>query len=195
MIGFCEQPHEQHTLSHLDSSSLFIITPFPKLLEMGERSLFDLATYCHEIEVKLADVLQKQAVNSQNSSKPPSQDGYVKPRPKSLRIISGKKPGGQPGHTGYTLKPVEKPDVTEIHFVSICPCGCGSDLNKEPVLDYESRQVFDLPPQKLMVTEHKMEVKRCPVSGKLVQAPWPTGVTAPVQYGYNYLAWLTYLNT
>jgi transposase len=194
MIEFCK-PHEPHTLSHLDSSSLFVITPFPKLLEMAERNPFDLAAYCHEIEVKLADLLQKQAVNSQNSSKPPSQDGYAKPRPKSLRIISGKKPGGQPGHTGYTLKPVEKPDFTEIHLVSICPCGCGSDLSKEPVLAFESRQVFDLPPQKLIVTEHKVEVKRCPVSGKLVHTPWPTGVTAPVQYGPNYLAWLTYLNT
>ena len=28
-----------------------------------------------------------------------------------------------------------------------------------------------------------------------MRAPWPTGVTAPVQYGPDFLAWLVYLNT
>ena len=40
-----------------------------------------------------------------------------------------------------------------------------------------------------------MEIKRCPFSGKLVNAPWPTDVNAPVQYGADFLAWLVYLNT
>ena len=99
----------------------------------------------------------------------------------------------EPGHTGATLKPVEIPDKTEIHPLSKCPCG--SDLSGQPPLGYESRQVFDLPPQKLIVTEHRVEIKRCPLSGELVRAPWPTGVTAPVQYGPDFLAWLVYLNT
>jgi transposase len=50
--------------------------------------------------------------NSQNSSKPPSTDVFVKekPKPKSSRTISGKKAGGQKGHPGKTLEMVEAPD-------------------------------------------------------------------------------------
>jgi transposase len=159
-----------------------------ELFELGQRDLPSLVAYAISLQ-------ERAALNSRNSSKPPATDGYAKPKPKSLRGNSGKKTGGQPGHTGTTLKPVEIPDKTEVHPLSSCPCGCGSDLSGQPPLGYESRQVFDLPPQKLIVTEHRVEVKLCPVSGGLVRAPWPAGVTAPVQYGPNFLAWLVYLNT
>jgi len=159
-----------------------------ELHDLGQRDLDGLVAYCVTLQERLA-------ITSRNSSKPPSQDGYVKPKPKSLRGKSGKKSGGQPGHPGATLKPVEKPDHIEVHPLSNCPCGCGSDISKQPILDYKSRQVFELPPQKLMVTEHRVEVKRCPFSGELVHTPWPAGITAPVQYGPGFLAWLAYLNT
>ena len=159
-----------------------------ELYELGQRDLHALVAYTISLQ-------ERAALNSRNSGKPPVTDGYAKPAPKSLRGNSGKKTGGQPGHTGATLKPVEIPDKTEIHPLSKCPCGCGCDLSGQPPLGYESRQVFDLPPQKLIVTEHRVEIKRCPLSGELVHAPWPTGVTAPVQYGPDFLAWLVYLNT
>lgn len=158
-----------------------------ELHDWGQRDLDGLVVYCLALQERLA-------VTSRNSSKPPSKDGLNKPKPKSLRGKTGKKSGGQPGHPGATLKPVEKPDHIEIHPLISCPCGCGGDLSKQPVLRHESRQVFELPPQKLVVTEHRVEVKRCPLSGELVHSPWPAGVTAPVQYGPDFLAWLTYLN-
>jgi len=159
-----------------------------ELLDMGRENLESLVAYCLTLQESLS-------LTSRNSSKPPSTDGYLKPAPKSLRVKTGKKTGGQPGHTGATLNKVEKPDIIEVHPLSNCPCGCNSDLSKEPVLSYENRQVFDLPPQKLIVTEHRVEIKCCPISGKLVNAPWPKDVTAPVQYGADFLAWLVYLNT
>lgn len=159
-----------------------------ELYDLGQRDLHALVAYTISLQERVAQ-------NSRNSSKPPSADGLNKPKPKSLRGKTNMKTGGQPGHPGATLKPVEKPDKTEIHTLATCPCGCGSDLSGLPVLDYESRQVFELPPQKLVVTEHLVEVKCCPISGELVHAPWPTNVTAPVQYGPDFLAWLVYLST
>lgn len=133
------------------------------------------------------------AQNSDNSSKPPSSDGYTKPAPKSLRKKSGLSSGGQSGHPGSTLPSVGKPDFIIVHRLKRCPCGCGGALRRQPVLRHDKRQVFDLPPQKLVVTEHRVEVKLCPNSGREVSAAFPAGVNAPTQYGPRFNAWLVYL--
>ena len=57
--------------------------------------------------------------NSNNSSKPPSSDGFKK-KTKSLRVKSGKKPGGQEGHDGKTLCLNDTPDEIEIHSIEQC---------------------------------------------------------------------------
>ena len=61
--------------------------------------------------------------NSQNSSKPPSSDGYKKPAPKSLRKPSGKKVGGQNGHPGTHLVVITAPNEIVKHMPSACE-GC-----------------------------------------------------------------------
>jgi len=135
----------------------------------------------------------KLAKNSQNSSKPPSTDGYKKPKPKSLRKPSGKKPGGQKGHTGTRLERVENPDHTIIHPVANCQ-GCGHSLKQSPVSGHRSRQVMDLPPLKLEVTEHQVELKLCPGCGCQNEAAFPTEVKTSVQYGSRIKSLLVYLN-
>eukprot|EP00828_Plagiopyla_frontata_P026049 TRINITY_DN3368_c0_g1_i3.p2 TRINITY_DN3368_c0_g1~~TRINITY_DN3368_c0_g1_i3.p2 ORF type:complete len:104 (-),score=17.29 TRINITY_DN3368_c0_g1_i3:152-463(-) len=61
--------------------------------------------------------LEKQTQkNSNNSSKPPSTDGFRK-KTKTLRTKSGKKPGGQEGHAGKTLELTENPDEIIVHTV------------------------------------------------------------------------------
>lgn len=165
-----------------------------ELLALGRRNLTELVNYCLTLQEQCSALKGQLAQNSRNSGKPPSSDGYQKPAPKTERQKSGKKSGGQPGHKGYTLKPVEKPDHTILHKLTLCPCGCGADLSRRPVIRLEKRQVFDLPPQKLDVTEHVVEVKLCPTSGNEMQASWPEGVNAPVQYGVRFLAWLAYLS-
>jgi transposase len=148
--------------------------------------VLDLQNRVKALEARLAQ-------NSANSHRPPSTDGYCKPAPKSLRKKSGRDSGGQNGHPGATLHPVAKPDRVVVHRLALCPCGCGADLRKLPLLRYDARQVFELPPQKLHVVEHRAEVKLCPTFGREISAAFPAGVNAPAQYGPRFNAWLVYL--
>ncbi len=179
-----------------------ILTPREELLLQARRHPEDVVDQLLAVQQQVKDLLAKirkledcQALNSTNSSKPPSSDGLAKPAPKNLRPKTNRKPGGQPGHPGHTLEPVEKPDDFQVHPLSLCSCGlcAGVSLKDQPVLGYERRQVFDLPPLCLIVTEHQAQIKQCPVSGLRVTAPFPTHVQAPVQYGPHFRGFTLYL--
>ena len=129
--------------------------------------------------------------NSRNSNKPPSTDEFIKP--KSQRKQSGKKTGGQKGHQGHTLKMSETPDTVIVHRPVGCR-ECGHLLTGVNPGSLEKRQVFDLPPLKIQVTEHRSETVTCPCCGKENKASFPEGVSQPVQYGNNLRAMLVYLN-
>ncbi|MGI0134045.1 MAG: IS66 family transposase, partial [Candidatus Micrarchaeaceae archaeon] len=85
------------------------------------------------------------------------------------------------------------PDFTIVYGLKRCPCGCSADLCRQPLIRCDKRQVFDLPPQKLICTEHRVEVKLCPNSGREVLASFPVDVKGPTQYGPRFNAWLLYL--
>jgi len=147
-----------------------------------------------QLEKRVKELEAQVAKNSQNSNQPPSSDGLSKPSPKSLRTRTGRQPGGQPGHPGQTLQRVKNPDHIQIHKVEVCPQCHGGGLSREPVLDYESRQVLDLPERPLEVTEHRAEIKCCPCCGEEVRAEFPAQMSAPVQYGPRFQSLMVYLN-
>jgi hypothetical protein len=100
-----------------------------------------------ELEAVVAELRAQLDQNSRNSSRPPSSDGYAKPSAdnnRSLRRRSGRKPGGQPGHQGHHLERREDPDRAVLHRVEVCDC-CGRNLTAAPIVESQSRQVFDLP--------------------------------------------------
>ena len=132
-------------------------------------------------------------LNSRNSSKPPSSDGYDKPKPKSTRTKSGKPSGGQPGHPGKTLKKTAHPDYIVNHAPEACT-NCGLDLSAAPVLGFEARQVFDLPLIKIEATEHRAQIKACSCCQSRNKALFPEHVNQPVQYGTEVQCVVTYLS-
>lgn len=145
------------------------------------------------LEAQIQTLEDQLAKNSRNSSKPPSSDGLKKPKPKSRRERSGKPSGGQKGHVGYRLEPVEKPQYTEVHPVLECQC-CHTDLAGVAASKVEKRQVFDLPEVKLDVTEHQAEIKTCPVCGQVNRAAFPEDVTQPTEYGPRVRALMVYFH-
>jgi transposase len=144
------------------------------------------------LEAENAELKRRLGQNSRNSSKPPSSDSpFVKPEPRSLRRRSGRKPGGQPGHPGSTLGLVDNPQERLRHEPGPCT-GCGADLGEAPEVGIERRQVFDLPPMTVRVTEHQLIARGC-ACGRTTCGSAPDGVSAPVQYGPRVSAIILYL--
>ena len=157
------------------------------LYDQGREPMVSFVMTLQEAVIGLADRLKsledRAAKNSRNSSLPPSGDGLAKPpKTKSQREESGLKPGGQPGHAGSTLRKTETPDRVVVHSPEKC-LGCGAALEAAAVEETETRQVFDLPPVSLEVTEHRSERKKCSCCGVTSRGLFPEDVTQPVQYG------------
>jgi len=123
------------TLSHAQKDELI------RLLWPLQQQVQDLMAQMGAMQDRIKQLEGRLALNSKNSSKPPSSDGMNKPVPKSLRIPGQNPNGGQKGHTGNTLRKAAQPDKIVIHDVpEHCPA-CHAKLNFASVA--ETRQVFD----------------------------------------------------
>jgi transposase len=154
-------------------------------------ALFDALLQAMEtLEQRVAHLESILAKDSHNSSKPPSSNGFKRP-PQSLRVKSGKRPGGQNGHEGFTLRQTENPDRIRIHRCR-GKCDCGRSLAEAAVLEIAKKQIIDLPKIKAVVTEHQAHTIQC-TCGMVHKADFPEGVNAPVQYGSGIKALAVYL--
>lgn len=124
-------------------------------------------------------------LTSHNSSKPPASDPN---REKKKRTKSHKLRGGQPGHPGCNLQPVDDPD--DIHHITIdrrtLPPGhyveCG----------YESRQLFDIRICR-HITEYRAQILK-DEQGKQFVADFPAELTRATQYGAGIKANAVYMS-
>jgi len=159
------------------------INPSDLSSEQKDALILQLFDHIAQLTDRVKELEAQRSKNSRNSSKPPSSDGYGKPKPKNTRGKSGKRSGGQLGHKGHTLEQVDEPDQIIEHTVDQCD-KCGLDLSSTPVLDVERRQVFDIPPPPtIQVCEHRAQIKTCPCCDNRNKASFPAQVTQPVQYG------------
>ena len=158
-----------------------------ELLELVARQAERIA----QLEAEIAELKRRLGQNSSNSSVPPSADGLAKPAPKSLRGRSGRRPGGQAGHAGRRLSQVDSPDETVVLEPVACH-GCGAGLAGAQVASVTRRQVFDVPPIRVRVVEHRLMARRCGC-GTVTTASAPAGVAARVQYGSRVKAIVVYL--
>jgi transposase len=126
-------------------------------------------------------------LDSSNSSKPPSTDPS---RVRKSRTTKGKrrKPGGQKGHRGSRLEPIENPTVVEELLIDRRTLPPG----QWEFAGFDKRQVFDIEVS-FLVTEYQAEVFKNE-KGDTFVAEFPEGVTELAQYGVGVKATSVYLS-
>lgn len=150
-----------------------------------------LVEQLNQLSTRLDKLEEQVSKTSRNSSKPPSGDGFGK-RTKSLRRRRDQPSGSQAAHPGQTLEFSLEPDFRTVHPLTTCS-DCGASLVAEPVAQVYARQVLDLPPVDLLVTEHQVEVKHCRQCGASPSAAFPPEASNVVQYGPRLQGMMTYL--
>ena len=160
------------------------------------RQCRDLEVRCRDLEVRLKAALDENAalkltvrkmaatierlearlrMNSQNSSKPPSQDGPGCP-PREKREPSGRRPGGQPGHPGKTRERIPSERVDHVQDCDPSTCAhCGDSLLDRPRVEGFVRQIIEAPMVRALVSEFHLWKKRCPRCGGFTWGELPPG--------------------
>lgn len=160
------------------------IETYKEEIDVYKEVLKSRGLIAEDILAQHKELLRRVNMNSTNSSKPPSSDGYGKPAPKSSRRRSGLKRGGQPGHKGYNMPIPHGPDEIILHHPERCrDCEHLETCSIAGFSCRESRYVVDLV-METRVTEHRvLRSDRCPFSDGPVSGSFPDGVSAHAQYG------------
>jgi transposase len=153
--------------------------PQGRTLDEANALLRELWTVVQGLRARVAELEARLGQNSSNSSRPPSSDPPAAPTP-ARRAPSGRKRGGQPGHRAHQrlLLPPEQVDVLVTVWPEQCR-HCGHGLPRAPELVTaapERRQVSELPPVRVTVTEYQLQRVRCPCCGAGTRAGLPPGV-------------------
>ena len=166
--------------------------------EQQSKDINSLQDTISSLQATIKELQRQLGLNSQNSSKPPSTDGFKKPRTKSLRQSSGKKVGGQKAHKGSCQKIPHEPDEVKQHYPDKClTCPHLSECKSSGSVFQcgQSRFVIDAKIETI-VTEHQaMEVAHCPCSNEKLSATFPSDVKAYTQYGSTISVLATIFNT
>ena len=189
---------EAHTksLNHVISEQRIEISRLNYRLGSKDKEILVLKRELKTAKEKLSKY-EKPIKDSRNSNISPSQEPIASRhlrRTVSLRKKTGLKIGGQPGHRGSTLETTPTPDFIVNHAPDFCQ-QCGRSLPEELSRPLEVKQVIDLPEIiKPLVSEHRIYGKQCSC-GCYNRGTFPAEARAPVCYGPNIRALITYLHT
>ena len=94
------------------------------------RRLENLEAEIERLQTENAELRSRLGVNSNNSQKPPSSDGYCKKRARSALPKEKRNLGGQKGHNGKTPYAVQELDRVVVHPPKVCK-RCGRSFEGE----------------------------------------------------------------
>jgi transposase/uncharacterized small protein (DUF1192 family) len=161
-----------------------------------EKARFEWAERARTIAATLSESLAqnrslkaKLSRNCDNSSMPPSACQNTRKTIHNSRVKTGRKPGGQPGHTGHKRKGRAPDETVRLKPPDACPY-CSSALKPDGTV--RSRQLTDLVIT-VRTVEYVTENHTCVRCNKQVYTPFPDGVVNEVNYGNNIRAVTTFL--
>jgi len=131
------------------------------------------------LEERVSHLEEQLNQNSQNSSRPPSKDGFGAPKTTQKRNgKGGRKRGAQPGHPGHSRKlyPPDACQSTFEHRPETC-AHCGEGLSGDDPAPYR-HQIVELPPIVPIVIEHRLHGLCCEHCGEVTRSQLPTAVHA-----------------
>ncbi len=146
----------------------------PATVEQCHAVIDALAAELASLRDKVLVLQERLALDSRNSSKPPSSDGPGRGN-RAQRRASARKRGAQKGHPGAfrALVPESEVDrVQECTPPAVCTCGGAVSVRGKP----ERHQVFDIPPMQPQVTEYRLYSGVCAGCGGVLPAALPAGV-------------------
>jgi transposase len=179
---------EQRTIDDLSSQ----ITELKAQLERLQAENRELRVRSCQLLRRNSELEALQSLDSHNSSRPPSTDPGWRKRTKSLRVASGKLPGGQAGHRGERPPLTAHLDRIVEHRPGHCR-SCHAALTEAQIIRHLKQQVIEVRPARLRVTEHRLYVVRCPACGKKTKGEFAQAVRSGVQYGPGVKARVLYL--
>src|SRR5437879_5631074 len=130
-----------------------------------------------ELEARLRDLEARLGQNASNSSIPPSANPPQAPKP-VVKVPTGRKPGGQPGHTAHLRVRLPPERLTEPpidYWPDICEA-CQDDLPCAPGPDDPEprwHQVVEVPELPVTVTEYQAHGRTCDNCGHVTWAQIP----------------------
>lgn len=189
-MGLSEDLDSTELAEKLHRQSLVVDTLNRNILRM-EEEVGRLKARIAELQGRPGPVVKTSA----NSSVPPSKNPVGVPHTQSLRKPSGRKTGGQAGHAGSTRLRSEDVTGTERWYpAATCPV-YGKLLDMDTATVCARRQVVDIPLAIMAeVTDHLQMRVKCSC-GHSCKGLFPERVNAPVSYGPNIMALVSYLST
>lgn len=157
----------------------------------------ELETKLSAVEKELAELKEKlnklQGRSSENSSQPPSQDGYKK-KNKGFETKPRKKRGPKYGHEGATRNGYAEVDNTIPLNLETCPV-CGTPVEKVESAPVHRTQIAELVRKPVEVNEYQRPLYECPNCGWRGYAELPLGCREDFSYGAllsSLVGWLGY---
>lgn len=152
-----------------------------------------LERHCEVLKAENQLLKEQIEQNSQNSSKPPSQDAAKGFKRRQPEPEGKKKRGAQVGHEGHAgkLYAIEQCQSVEEYYPSTCAC-CGERLTGTLGEPYRV-QIVEIPKVMPQVNEHRFHCRQCEQCGQWSRA-WNEEVINGSRYGERLVAHVAVLS-